>query len=95
MKLQIHSADELKVSRGHGLEVTDDAISISVSDQGVKIQASENEVKSSQAISSSGPIQDITRRATVVFSPKELAQVLDVAIKANLLRVSFTPSQVK
>jgi len=89
MKAEIKSKDELKETRGVTLTVSSDQLSVSTSKRFVTVRASENEVICSAALSGSGPVQDITRELTLKLSPADMTRILDAALKANLLRVTF------
>ncbi len=95
MKAVIKSKNELKEGRPVTLKVSSDDLSISTAGRFLTVRASENEVICSAALSGPGPVKDITRRLTLKLSLADITRILDAALKANLLRVTFAAAKPK
>ncbi len=102
MKIQIHSFDELKSNsgerpKGKRTAVDSSVLNLSVEQGALVVRASETEPGSSVLMNPTAttPVRQITREATIRFTPEDLRTLFAVALAQNLVTLSVALPSIR
>lgn len=90
MEASIHSKDDEKdKSPGKTHRVYTDALTVRCFSGRLVLTAADDEYYCPQDFRAVTPIRDITRTLRIELTAKDLKQILDVALRANLIETAF------